>query len=278
MQIIGERYVLMGEPNTGGMSLLYKAFDTQREGRHVALKIYYAKPIEDEILKESFRRERMALKELRHDNIVSISDEGFIEEQQRYYTVLEWLPQSYAAHLKSSGSIDWATFYTNIGRPILEAISFAHNRSYIHRDLKTENIMLSAEGKPKIIDFGTSKLKRYISYGLTLREFSSEPFSPPELDDGSNAYARDTYSYCVTALDALTGGILTTRDDVLNALQNVKLSGEVREILQRGLAQDPEDRIQNAEALLADLDAAERTRIKVVPIKADCYIQLTSRA
>ena len=65
--------------------------------------------------------------------------------------------------------------------------------------------MLRLDGCPKVIDFGTSKLKRYIAYDRTLRGFSSEPFAPPEPDDGTNSYSRDTYAYCVTALHSICG-------------------------------------------------------------------------
>jgi hypothetical protein len=261
----------------GGMSVLYKALDTQENGKHVAVKIYSAKPIEDEVLHESFKRERMALRELKHPNIVAISDEGYSEDQKSYFTVLEWLEKPYAEHLKQVGRIDWATFYKHIGRPVLEAISFAHNRSYVHRDIKTDNIVLASDGTPKVIDFGTSKLKRYIAYGRTLREFSSEPFSPPERDDGSNTYSRDTYAYCVTALDSLMGGGLSTREDVLQALTSASFNSSVREVFARALTEDQDDRYGNADALLADLDATERTRLSLNAKRPDCYIQLTAK-
>lgn len=278
MKSVAGRYVAMGEPRSGSMSKLYKALDLQRDGRHVALKLYEAKPLNDEVLAESFRRERQALRELKHPNIVEIVDEGFLDDSDTYYVVVEWLDRSLQDYLTPDRTMSASSWYTDIGRPLLEALAFAHNRSYAHRDIKPDNILISADGTPKLIDFGTSKLRRYVSYGLTLREYRSDPFSPPEHDDGTTMYARDTYAFCATMLDCLSRERLLFRADLERSLSSLPLSEQVRGALTRGLSIDPEERYPNADALLADLDAANTTRLSVGPARTEVFVEFNQRA
>ena len=70
----------------------------------------------------------------------------------------------------------WDSFYLELGRPILQALAFAHSRQVIHRDLKPANILLDSSGAPKLADFGISKLKRWLEPSLTLNQFASMPF------------------------------------------------------------------------------------------------------
>jgi tRNA A-37 threonylcarbamoyl transferase component Bud32/RecA/RadA recombinase len=277
MTTINDRFALMGEPIRGGMSIIFKAVDLKDDGKLVAVKIYAARPIDDSVLSESFRRERLALRELKHPNIVTIIDEGFQEDHRKYYVVLEWLAESLADRLKKAGSGSWPSVYRDFGRPVLDALSFAHNRSYVHRDVKSDNIMFASRGEPRLIDFGLSKLRRYIMPGVTLSAYVSEPFAPPEPDDGSSGYSRDTYGLCMTMLDALRGGGTSTRSGALETLASARLPTSVAEILAKGISEDPAERYGNADELLADLDTAESRRITLTPVRPECYVQFTTK-
>ncbi|MEQ9371057.1 MAG: protein kinase [Coleofasciculus chthonoplastes F3-SA18-01] len=77
---------------------------------------------------------------------------------------------------------------------------------------------LRRDGKPKIADFGISKLKRYLQPSVTLREFVSRPFTPPEEDNGSYTYTRDVFSFGVLLLKCLTTVELIDYDSINHAI------------------------------------------------------------
>jgi len=277
VKLIADRYAVLGKPLTGGMSLVYKAVDTARDGAAVAIKVYEAKPIDDALLHESFRRERSALRELKHDHIVPIVDEGMIEDTGQYFVCVHWLESTLDHVIRDGSSKDWYSFYRDIGRPILDAISFAHNRGYVHRDIKPQNIMFSAEGVPKLVDFGTSKLKRYIHQGVTLRDFVSVPFSPPGSTSEDDGFSKDTYGFCVTAIDFLSGGKATSHEVLHVLISELSCSPAIKEILTRGISEYQEERFVNGDALLSQFEIVEQKRLKLGKLTPECYVKITNR-
>lgn len=85
---------------------------------------------------------------------------------------------------------DWDEFFGNLGRPLLEALALANNRQIIHRDLKPSNVLFTDSRVPKLADFSIAKLKRWRDEGLTLGNFASRPYAPPD-QDSESSYSRD---------------------------------------------------------------------------------------
>ena len=111
------------------MSTVQKAFDPQ-ENRFCAIKRMKMARGYDLRWKESFNREQGALSDLSgHPNIVGLYDAG--SDENGFYMVLEWVPGNLYDSVKNTGPIDWASFYTKIGRPILEALAFVQGRGCI---------------------------------------------------------------------------------------------------------------------------------------------------
>ena len=245
-------------------------------GTPVALKVFRATAGTDEVIEESFRREVQALSDLNHDNIVRILDSGRDEETQEHYIAMEWVDQDLTALLSGGAFASWETFHKKVGKGVLEALAFAHSRSTVHRDIKPSNILITSDGIPKVCDFGISKIRNFLTPGVTLAHFASAPFAPPEMDDGSYSYSRDVFGFAALAVSALTTQRLSNHKELLAELETSPIDVPLRNLLRRCLAlDDPSVRPQNAIILLAELE-----RIRPAPppkAKGTILIGITKR-
>ena len=158
-------------------------------------------------------------------------------------------------------------------------MAFSHNRNCVHRDIKPSNILVGSDGKSKIADFGISKLKSYLQPSVTLREFVSRPFTPPEEDDGSATYTRDVFSFGVLVLKCLTPVELINYDSINHAIAALNALESIIDIIEHAVSLDPEERPNNAEVLLAQLQAIQSTQAKTGLTKTlTCYLKLTRNA
>ena len=141
---------------------------------------------------EAFSRETRSLKELNsHPNIAKILDAGTDGNSQRKYIALEWLEDDLLQKLGRNPVKDWDHFYNEFGRPILDALCFAHSRGIIHRDIKPQNVLLTDDGIVRVSDFGISKFKEYYGPHITLIQYASPPYAPPERENWQYADTRD---------------------------------------------------------------------------------------
>ena len=281
-QILNERYALLGKPISGGMSDVYKSVDLLQDGKNVAVKLFKADDTLEinEILKESFRRETLALRELKHENIVELHDSGIDESTGRHFLIMPWIESDLEKWLESNEFDGWDDFYEKIGRSLLQGLSFAHERLYVHRDLKPRNILINDTNFPKITDFGISKIKSYLEPGVTLAEFGSRPYTPQEFDDGSYSYSRDVYSFGVIAIRCLTKASSKSYEDVTAAFEspNFDAPDEVLAVIEQCLSSQPENRPKTAGLLLNELDQIWYARSDGWNPKRDCYLELSHKA
>ncbi|MEG4998123.1 AAA domain-containing protein [Microcoleus sp. B4-D4] len=279
LRLINDRYAISPNPRSGGMADVYRARDYDREERLVAVKEFKHGQIEADILAESFRRETQALEELKHPGIMELLDSGKDETTGNYFLVLEWMDKDLATLLKESPPDGWDSFWKAVALPMLEALAFSHSRRIIHRDIKPSNILVGSDGKLKLADFGISKLKGYLQPSITLKDFVSRTFTPPETDDGSYTYTRDIFSFGVLVLKCLTNIELTEHNDIPSALKAFNAPPEILEIIERAVSLDPAERQPNAEVLLAELNAIQGKRSQIpTGKKRDCYLKLTHTA
>jgi superfamily I DNA and/or RNA helicase/serine/threonine protein kinase len=261
------------------MAYVYRARDYDLEERLVAVKEFKNGQIEADILAESFKRETQALQELKHPGIVELLDFGKDETTGNYFLVLEWMDKDLATLLKESPPDGWDSFWKAVALPVLEALAFSHNRRIIHRDIKPSNILVGSDGQLKLADFGISKLKGYLQPSITLKDFVSRTFTPPETDDGSYTYTRDIYSFGVLVLKCLTNVNLVDCESIPEALKAFEASPEILEIIERTVSLDPAERQPNAEVLLAELNVIQGKRSQIpTGKKRDCYLKLTHTA
>ncbi len=278
-RIINDRYILLSSPRLGGMADVYKATDDQRDGCQVAAKVFKHGQLDIDILAESFRREVQALRELKHQSIVELFDSGRDKQTGEYFLVLEWMERDLATLLNEAPLEGWDSYWERLALPILNALAFSHERKCVHRDLKPSNILIGSDGRLKLADFGISKLRGYFRPTVTLREFVSRPFTPPEEDDGYYPYTRDVFSFGVVTLKCLTDVELVDYNSVSRAIANLDAPPEIIEIIERSVATDPAERQSNAEVLLAELDAIQQKRSRSqLTRKHTCHLKLTRSA
>jgi serine/threonine-protein kinase len=151
--IFSSRYEILGPIGAGGMGEVYRALD-KNLGRHVAIKILPETFAEDKERMARFEREARLLAVLNHPNIAAIH--GLEESEGRRFLVLELAEgETLQARLNRGPLAIEETL--EICRGLAEGLEAAHEKEIIHRDLKPGNIMITPEGKVKILDFGLAK-------------------------------------------------------------------------------------------------------------------------
>jgi serine/threonine protein kinase len=250
--------------------VVYKAEDTKL-GRLVALKFLPETLARDASALERFQREARTASSLNHPNICTIYD---IEECQGHlFIAMEYLDgRSLQEHIV--GRVLDSDEISKLGIQIAEALSAAHSKGVVHRDVKTGNIVVTAADPVKVLDFGLAKLMG--SQGVaaskkTLTETHAVtgtlPYMSPEQLRGREVDARtDIYALGVVLYEMATGRRPFTAeispqliDDILNSPPplpqevNPKISPKVEEIILKCLEKDPEDRYQTAKEIAVDL-------------------------
>jgi eukaryotic-like serine/threonine-protein kinase len=262
------RYRIIRKLGAGGMANVYLAED-QELGRRVAIKILDDRHAADDSFIERFRREAKNAAGLSHPNIVSIYDRG--EAEGTYYIAMEYLSGRSLKELivgRGPTPIRIAIDYT---RQVLAALGFAHRHGIVHRDIKPHNVVVDADGRLKVTDFGIAR-----SGASQMTEVGSiigtAQYLSPEQARGAPVDQRsDVYSVGIVLYEMLTGKVPFTGDTPLEIamkhLSEVPVPpSEVRSdvpddldlVVLRALAKDPEDRYQTAEDMDADLARIQR--------------------
>ena len=281
MQVLKERYALVKneEPRKGGMAEVHRAFDATN-CQPVAIKFFKTDIEAGRLHLEAYSRECRALQRLDHPNIVRVLDVGTDAESGRRFLVLEWLETSLLQHVAAQPLPGWDTFYDDIGRPILDGLVYAYSRDVLHRDLKPHNVLFSAEGVIKVVDFGISKLRSHVAPGLTVAGFRSEPYAPPESDDGTNSETRDVFGFAVLALECLSPTPLASYEDVYGALEEFDGPPAVATTLRLALSKNASERQDNVVVLKAALDQIQTQReagFQLASPRRRCYVKITRK-
>jgi Tol biopolymer transport system component len=160
---------------------------------------------------------------------------------------------------------------------IAEALEAAHNKGVIHRDIKSENIMVSETNQIKVMDFGLAKLKGSLKLTKTSSTVGTLAYMAPEVIEGKETDARsDIFSFGVLLYEMLTGRLPFTGEyesalmySIINddpePVENFRtdISSELIHILNRSLEKDPEDRYQTMHDVVIDLSRVKRDSSKV---------------
>jgi eukaryotic-like serine/threonine-protein kinase len=264
---IGDRYRLGPVIGRGGMATIHRATDLRLD-REVAVKLLRPEIARDADLAARFRREALATTVLRHPNIVACLDTGTDGDQP--YLVMDLVEgEDLAARLRRSGRLS-PSQAARIGLDVARALGAAHMRGIVHRDIKPGNILLAADGRAMVTDFGIARLAvdpEAARPGTTLG--SVHYFSPEQARGATTTPASDVYCLGLVLFEALTGARAFTGDtsDAI-ALARIgaaapspratrpEIPDDLDAIVRKALAPESEDRYQNGNAMAAALEAA----------------------
>lgn len=268
--VLGNRYEIIRKVGDGGMAFVYEAKD-RLLNRTVAVKVLRPEFVDDEEFLGKFKREAEAVASLSHPNIVNVYDVG--EDGKVHYIVMEFIDgQNLKDIIKNEGTLDEYTAL-EITKQIANALSAAHKKGIIHRDIKPHNILISNEGRiVKVADFGIAKAvsnSTMTNIGSIIG--SVHYFSPEQAKGKYVTNNADLYSLGIVLYEMLIGKVPFRGDSpIAIALQHindeieftqdekVNIPQSVRTIIKKLTEKSSSDRYQSAEELIEDIEYIER--------------------
>ena len=256
------RYLLEELVGEGGMANVYRAMDL-KEQRTVAVKILKEECTESEEMVRRFKNESKAISILNHPGIVKVYDVSVTDKIQ--YMVMEYVDGITLKEYLSlrGGPLTWKETLHFITQ-VLEALSHAHSKGVVHRDVKPQNIMLQSNGQVKLMDFGIARFSQAENYALGDKAIGSVHYISPEQAKGMPTDATtDIYSVGVMMYEMLSGKLpFESNSAVSVAIKQISdeavplsklmpdLPTGLSEICCKAMAKDHRDRYQSAPAML----------------------------
>lgn len=197
-----KQYEIIEILGRGGMGEVFKAFDSILE-REVAIKIMHPHLLNNEINDKRFMNEARVAAKLVHPNIVTIHEIGKFDAGR--FIVMEYVQGKLLRELLQEDGFFPMERMIDLASQTLSALQFAHNLKVLHRDIKTDNILITDEDKVKILDFGIAKIAT--NEGLTIAGDilgTVEYMSPEQLMGESVDHRSDIYAFGVVLYQILT--------------------------------------------------------------------------
>lgn len=263
-QMLDDRYEILEKIGVGGMAVVYKA-RCHRLNRLVAIKVLRNDLAQDADIRRRFKAESQAVAMMSHPNIVGVYD--VCQSGDLEYIVMELIEGiNLKQYITRRGVLLWKEVL-HFGIQIAKALSHAHSRGIIHRDIKPHNIMILKDGSVKVADFGIALLQN-AQNTMTNQTFGSVHYISPEQAKGAHVDARsDLYSVGVVMYEMLTGRLPFEGDTAVSvALQHISatplMPREINPDVPAGLeaitmhAMEPDvnKRYASADELLHDLE------------------------
>jgi len=277
-ELIGKslgKYRIVQRLARGGMAEIYKAYQNNLD-RYVAIKIMHAHLTSDPGFVARFEREAKSIAALHHPHIVQVLD--FDIEGDMPYIVMELVEgiplRTQVKNLSRRGEIVPLKKTARIIRQIGQALSYAHAQNMIHRDVKSSNIIIEGgealTGRAVLTDFGLVKILSAPNQTITEATVGTPAYMAPEQGLGEPGDHRvDIYSFGVVLFELATGRLPFEADTLVATmlkhiqeevpqprLFNPELPVDVENIIYKSMAKRPEDRYQQIDEMLADMDAA----------------------
>jgi serine/threonine protein kinase len=271
-----EHYQVEDLIGKGGMGVVYRARDV-RLGRPVALKVLKEEIMGDPDRKRRFMQEARSASAVAHPAIAQVYDVGEVDDT--LYIALEFVEGETVRSLINSRELDLLAAL-EIAIQTAEGLGRAHSVGIVHRDIKSDNIMVTPDGRAKILDFGLAKLQddaagsgSEISVMETLAQtqagtvMGTVAYMSPEQARGKVVDSRsDVFSLGIVIYEMATGELPFRGQSPLDTMHAIAfeevrpvtvvrrdLPAELQRLLSRCLRKNPADRYQNAEALVTDL-------------------------
>ena len=267
---INSRYDIKMLIGDGGMANVYLAYDRTLK-RHVAIKMLRYELSKDERFIKRFKRESAQVINLDHPNIVHVYTVG--DYKQQPFIVMEYVKgKTLKDYLREHGALEPQTVI-HIMTQLAEGVLYAHQNNIIHRDLKSQNIMITDDQVVKITDFGIALSSNEADMTQTNTIMGSVHYLAPELARGNLATERsDIYALGIILYELLTGDVPFKGEGAVNiALQHLEaempsiklvkeeLPNSLDNIISRCTCKLPSDRYHSVDELLIDLNSALTT-------------------
>ncbi len=256
-------YRILEKLGEGGMGVVYKAHDISLD-RQVALKFLPQYLTSDANEKERFYHEARAASSLNHPNITTIHE--IQEYNGQLYLAMEFVEGKTLKQLIDAESPSIKRVL-DIAIQVCDGLAAAHEKGVVHRDIKSDNIMVTPKGQVKIMDFGLAKVKgatKLTKAGSTIG--TAAYMSPEQAQAGEVDHRSDIFSFGVVLYELLTTKLpfrgehqaalmysLVNEEPQPIARFNNHVTPELERIVSKALAKDPEDRYQHVDEMLADL-------------------------
>src|ERR671921_1010168 len=280
-QVLAGKYRIEEKIDEGGMGCVYRATHVLME-KTVAVKVLHPALAADDKIVARFTREAKAASRISHPHAINVTDFGE-SENGVVYLVMEYLRGSTLKDIVRSGGPMALERVVEIVRQVSGALEAAHAEGVVHRDLKSDNIMLeeAAGGGDwaKVLDFGIAKIQQTqqsvheTDPGLTSPNLiigTPQYMSPEQCSQASDIDTRsDVYSFGVIVYEMLAGHVPFTGDSATSVMlkhlqepapsileERKDLPAGVGRVIARALAKKPEDRFNSAGELYDALNAA----------------------
>ncbi len=274
---LAEKYEIVAEIGQGGNATVYQAIQKNLD-RKVALKVLLPGLVSDQGYLERFHLEARAIAKLRHPNIVTIYDEG--TEQGIHFIAMEFLEGKDLHHLvKEKGRLEIREA-VGMAKCIASALDYAHSYGIVHRDVKSSNIIMTSTRTAVLTDFGIAQSGVREEHSKSGSLLGTPEFMSPEQAGGKPLGPKtDFYSLGVVLYHTLSGQYPFQGESPITTIHKilyekpvplgrlVDLPPELELAIDRCLARDPEERVQDGKELIAFLNRVRVDRAARVPEK-----------
>jgi serine/threonine protein kinase len=263
------RYQIIEELGEGGMGKVYKVHDTKINEK-VALKLVKPEIAKDKKTIERFRNELRLTRKIRHKNVCGMFDLG--EEKGAHYITMEFVPgEDLRSLVRRIGQLPIRKSIS-IAKQICEGLSEAHRLGVVHRDLKSNNIMIDREGNARILDFGIARsLETKGITGTGVMIGTPEYMSPEQVEGREVDQRSDIYSLGVILYEMVTGRVPFAGDTPFiigmkhkgetpqNPEElNTQISDDLSRVILRCLEKEKDKRYQSAGEIRSELENIEK--------------------
>ncbi len=298
-------YQVIEYVGSGGFGSVFRAEDVHTPGRVVAIKELHKKHTRNQVIKQRFFQEAVAMARLDHPNLPRLYTFG--EDHGSYYLVMEFISGKVLGdEIHEHGPMK-AQRAVAVLEQVLDALGYAHRNGIIHRDLKPDNIILVGDcdtPRIKVLDFGIARMVGGESLTLTGEGFGTPAYMSPERIAGAagDDPRMDLYSAGIILFEMLSGKAPFTsaasdpalywtemrelhQREPLPSLASLGVSSALQGVMARATAKRVEDRYQTADEMLADLknisipvsDAStaastSRLLLTTVPASAEVFV------